>query len=98
MKQHINPSKSFDPIKLLGISGLGQFETDSLRKKLNKNISDYILIRLLEELPDKVDEQLKKKEIESVDELEEMLKTHIPDFNKKVQQYLQEFKSEYKNE
>ena len=98
MKQHIKPSKLFDPIKYLGITCLGQFEINSLRKKLNKNISEYILIRLLEELPDKVDEQLKKKEVEKIDELEELLKASIPDFDKKVQQYFQEFKNQYKNE
>ena len=97
MKYTQTIAQKFDPVEFLGIKGLGKSEQEDLRKKLEVNISEYILIRLLEGLPDKVDKQL-KKEIENIDELEKMLKSHIPDLENKVEQYLQEFKNQYQNE
>lgn len=97
-KPLIKAANKFDPIEFLEISGLGVSERESLRKKLEANISEYLLIRLLEELPDTVDEKLKDNKVRSIEELENILKSHIPNFDKKIKQHLEEFKKQYQHE
>lgn len=97
MKYIDKKTKAFDPIKYLDISGVSQQEEDYLRKKLNKNISEYVLIRLLEESPDEIDEKL-KNEITDLPELVTIFKSYFPDFEVKIEAFLKEFKKQYQNE
>lgn len=98
MKKLHKTIQKFDPIEFLEISGLGDTEKKSLRKKLESNISEYLLIRLLEELPNTVDEKLKDNQVKSMEELENMLRSYIPNFDSKIKQYLEEFKKQYQHE
>ena len=97
-KPFVKTINKFDPIVLLGISGLVVNEKESLRKKLEANISEYILIHLLEELPDSVDEKLKENKVNSIEQLENILECYIPNFDIKIKQYLEEFKKHYQYE
>jgi hypothetical protein len=98
MKFTQTTAQKFDPIDFLGIRGLGEREQEDLRKKLEVNIAEYILICLLDELPDTVDEKLKEDKVRNIDELEKLLSSNIPDFDRKVGKYLQEFKKQYNKE
>ena len=91
-------TKLFNPLEFLGIQGLGKAEREDLRRKLEANISEYILIRLLEELPDSVDEKLKNSKVSSINELENILMSHIPNLDTKIKQFLEEFRKQYKHE
>ena len=97
-KPFVKTVNKFDPIEFLGISRLGVNEKESLRKKLKANISEYILIHLLEELPDSVDEKLKENKVNSIEQLENILKSYIPNLDTKIKQYLEEFKKQYRHE
>lgn len=97
-KLSVKTTKVFDPVEFLEIQGLGKSEKENLRKKLGANITEYILIRLLEELPDTVDEKLKDNKVRSIEELEDILKSYIPNPDTKIKQYLEEFKKQYQHD
>lgn len=88
----------FDILDYLDIPESARINSNNLKEKLENNISEYILIRLLDELPDAVDERLETKGIKSIGELEEMLRSYIPDFDEKVRLYLKDFKEQYQND
>jgi len=89
-------TQRFDPIEFLEIIGLNETQKVVLRKKLEINISEYILLRLLDELPKKVDQKLKSNKVTNIEDLEKLFKSHIPNFYTKTSELLKEFKKQYK--
>ena len=98
MTKPLKTTKQFDPIEFLGITGLNDFGKSKLRKKLETNMAEYILLRILDTLPDSIDKKFKETEILNVEDLEKLLKSHIPNLKSVVNGYLLEFKRHYKHE
>ena len=83
----------FDPLVYLGIKDLKGKEKKEVSKKLIDKLSQYFLIRMVEELND-----VQLKGIKDPEKLILVAKSKIPDFDAKVRQYLEDFKTEfYKN-
>ena len=93
-----NTARRFDPIEFLEIRGLDKTQESELREKLEINISEYLLLRLLDELPENIDKELKETEISNVSSLEKLLRSHIPNLEEKINGLLVEFKKQYKHE
>lgn len=85
----------FDPIEFLNLKQLDDKTKQKLRPKLSENIGEYLLIRLLNLLPEDTDEKMKFNKIKSVKELEVIIKKYIPDFKKQLNKFLLDFKREY---
>jgi hypothetical protein len=86
-------TSSFDPLDFLDIRDLRGEGKKEVSNRLRDKISQYILIRIVEDLGPS---QLKK--IKDPKELFSFLSSKIPGFNTKVNKYLQDFKKEfYKN-
>jgi hypothetical protein len=81
---------SFDPIIYLNIRGLKDKEKKELSDHLLNKISQYLLIRAI----DKVDISLIKK-AKAPNEIFEIAKKNIPDFENQVRIYLEDFKKEF---
>ena len=62
----------FDPIKFLELEYLEEKVKITLKPKLEKNISEYLLIRLLDLLPEKVDKEIDFHKITTVEELQKI--------------------------
>lgn len=88
-----NKLQGFDPLLFLGISNLkGREKTDVSQKLLDK-ISQYLVIRISELLPD---EEIKR--FNNPEDLFIIVKNRIPDINARVKIFLEDFKTEfYKN-
>lgn len=85
----------FDPITFLGLDHLETSRKKVLKPRLLNNISEYLLIRLLDFLPEDADEKIKFTKIKSVEELQSILEKYIPDFKKQLNKFLLEFKEKY---
>lgn len=93
-KLHQSISK-FDPIEFLELQHLDDETKQKLRPRLSKNIGEYLLIRLLDLLPEDADKKIKFDKIKSVEKLEAIIKKYIPDFKKQLNKFLLDFKKEY---
>jgi len=83
----------FDPLVFLGIKDLKGKEKQEVSEKLLNKISQYLTIRTIEELDVSQLKRTKNPEV-----LFSIAKSKIPNFNTKVGQYLEDFKTEfYKN-
>ena len=83
----------FDPLLFLGITNLKDQEKKDVSQKLLDKISQYLVIRITELLPE--DEF---KHIDNPQKLFFVAKDRIPDIDTKVKLFLEDFKKEfYKN-
>lgn len=80
----------FDPLLFLEITNLKGQEKNIVSQKLLDNISQYIVIRVTEILPE---EEL--KHIDGPQKLFSVAKNKIPDLGSKVKQFLDDFKKEF---
>ena len=85
----MNQLLGFDPLVFLGIKNLKDEEKSAVSKKLLDKISQYLLIRVSELLPE--DDM---KDIEDPDKLFSLAQTKITDLNNKVKVFLEDFKKE----
>jgi hypothetical protein len=93
-----NTAQKLDPIEFLEIRGLDEAQENRLRNKLETNISEYLLLKLLDELPENVDQELKEAKISDINFLEKLLRSYIPNLEQKISEFLLEFKKQYKHE
>ena len=80
----------FDPLKFLGISNLHGQEKKDASQKLLERISQYLVIR--------VTELLSEDDLERIDDPQELFsaaKIKIPDLDKKIKSFLEDFKKEF---
>lgn len=83
----------FDPLLFLGITNLKDHEKNDISQKLLDKISQYLLIRVCELLPD---EEIKR--LNNPSDIFTLAKVKIPDIDTKVKLFLGDFKKEfYKN-
>ncbi|MBM3209625.1 hypothetical protein FJZ40_05070 [Candidatus Shapirobacteria bacterium] len=81
---------NFDPIKFLGLENLTRKDKEALTPKLIAKISEYLVIRTVEILPEKIlrgdltPETLLKK-----------AQGEIPDYDKRLRSFLEDFKTEF---
>lgn len=85
-----NNLQGFDPLLFLGITNVKNKEKNDVSKKLLNKISQYLVIRITELLPE---DEL--KHIEYPQELFSVAKNRIPDLDNKVKQFLEDFKKEF---
>lgn len=89
----MNHLLGFDPLKFLNITNVKDEEKDYLSKELLDKISSYLSLRLAQAL--KEDDSIK---IEDSRELILVARNKIPDLDKKIKEFLSDFKKEfYKN-
>lgn len=98
MQSSTQKNYSFNPIQYLGISGLDKNEEEILAKRLEEVISEYLVIKLLQELPTSVDDDLKNGKVQTIEDLRHMLELYFPDLDEKISEYLIEFKQKYNND
>ena len=84
--------QSFDPLLFLGITNIEDEEKNIVSQKILDRISQYIVIRIIELLPENDVE-----DIENPEKLFSVAKEKIPDFNDKVKVFLKDFKMEFSN-
>lgn len=82
----------FDPLLFLGIANLKGQEKNIVSQKLLERISQYLVIRICELLPED-----NLREIDDPQELFAVAKEKIPDLDKKVKIFLEDFKKEFNN-
>lgn len=82
----------FDPLKFLNLENIKDQDKDSVSKNLQNKISQYILIRVAELLPEN---EVKKSK--NPEDLFSLAKTSIPDLSSKVRLFLEDFKKEFYN-
>lgn len=83
----------FDSLLFLGITNLKEEEKDIVSRKLLDRISQYIAIRIVELLPE---EDLKGID-DDPQKLFSVAKQKIPDIDKKVKIFLEDFKNDFNN-
>lgn len=88
----MNRLRGFDPLLFLRITNLNSEEKNNVSQKLLERISQYLVIRVTELLPE---DEL--KHIENPQELFNVAKNKIPDIDSKVRQFLEDFKKEFNN-
>lgn len=88
----MNQLLGFDPLLFLGITNLKPEEKDMVSKKLLDRISQYLVIRIVELLP-----EAELKHIDDPQKLFSVAKEKIPDLDKKVKVFLADFKKEFNN-
>ena len=88
---------TFDPIVFLDLDNSIFNDNPQLKDKLESNIYEYLLIKLLQELPDNIDPLLENGLVANEEELESVLKFYIPDLKEKTLKYLNNFKEDYDN-
>lgn len=98
MQSPAQKDSNFNPIQFLGISGLDKNEEEILAKRLEEVISEYILIKFLQELPTSVDDDFKNGRVRTLEDLKHMLESYFPDLDGKISKYLVEFKEKYNND
>lgn len=64
-------------------------------EELEKLMVEYIFIRIMEEMDDKSFKNLEKNEFKSLADFAEYFKKELPDFNKNLNGYINEFLKEY---
>jgi len=80
----------FDPLLFLGITNIKSEEKNIVSQKILDRISQYLAIRIIELLPE--------SDLEDIDDPEKLFsvaKEKIPDFDKKVKVFLEDFKKEF---
>ena len=80
----------FDPLLFLGITNLKDEEKNTVSQKILDRISQYLVIRITEQLPE---DELKR--IDDPQQLFTVAKTRIPDLDNKVKLFLEDFKKEF---
>jgi putative heme iron utilization protein len=93
-----NTAQNFDTVKFLEIRGLDETQESELRKRLETNMSEYVLLKLLDELPKTIDKKLEETKISDVDSLDKFLRSYVPNLKEKINEFLLEFKKQYKYE
>lgn len=92
-------SNHFDPILLLPDSDKEQLSENSiqkLRKSLILKMWDYLTIKMAHDFTEKqLDEVL---DAVSIEQRKKILKKYTQDFDKKVDQYIEEFKKDFKEQ
>lgn len=83
-------SPSFDPIVFLGITNVAEAEKNRLTEKLMEQISRYLAARLLELLPEDQTDN-----IHDYSALLEIAQKTIPNIDKKVAGFLEDFRAEF---
>ena len=68
---------------------------DKKLEELEKLMVEYIFIRIMEEMDDKSFKNLEKNEFKSLADFAEYFKKELPDFNKNLNGYINEFLKEY---
>jgi len=89
---------SFDPIIFLGINGISEESKIVLRENLISQISEYILISILDTLPDSIDKELEDNPIRDISDLEKFLSLSVPRYKELVNKFLNEFKDNFNND
>ena len=83
----------FDPLLFLGITNLKDEEKNIVSQKIFDRISQYIVIRIVE--------LLSEEDLKNVDDDPQKLfataKQKIPDIDKKVKLFLEDFKNDFSN-
>lgn len=82
----------FDPLLFLGIKNLKEEEKSIVSEKLLDRISQYLAIR--------VAELLSEDDLKSIDDPQQLFslaKERIPDLDKKVKVFLEDFKKEFQS-
>lgn len=90
-------STEFDPIAFLKLNHIEDSKKKQLKPRLLNNISEYLLIRLLDILPKEIDKEVNFDQISSISKLEDIFRQYIPHLDAKIDDILAEFKKEYKN-
>ena len=80
----------FDPLLFLGITNLKDEEKNIVSQKILDRISQYLAIRVIELLLEN-----DVRDIDDPEKLFSMAKAKIPDFDKKVKIFLEDFKKEF---
>lgn len=80
----------FDPLLFLGITNVKPEEKTDVSQKLLDRISQYLVIRICELLPE---DDLKN--IDTPQQLSSIAKNKVPDLDNKVKQFLEDFKKEF---
>lgn len=83
--------RSFDPILFLGLK-VDDSEIEDLRYQLLEQISQYVLIRTIELLPSE-----KVPHLTTAESIFNYAFKEIPSYDKKVQQFLADFKREWRD-
>lgn len=83
----------FDPLVFLGITNLTNKERNAVSQKLLDRISQYLVIRIVDLLPE---DELKNLS-DDPQELFTLAKEKIPNLDKKVKTYLEDFKKNFNN-
>lgn len=86
----MNKFLGFDPLLFLGITNLKDEEKQVVSQKLLDRISQYIAIRIIELLP-----EYDLRDIDDPQKLFAVAKDKIPDLDKKVKLFLEDFKNEF---
>ena len=87
--------RNIDPISYLEISrdGFSEEELLYLRKSLREKMSQYLFIKIADELEeDQVKQLLRYK---AKDQITSKLQEYFPNLNEKIKKYLEEFKKEF---
>ena len=80
----------FDPLLFLGIANIKDEEKNIVSQKILDRISQYLAIRIIELLPES-----DLKDIDDPEELFSVAKEKIPDFDKNVKLFLEDFRKEF---
>jgi len=84
--------RGFDPLLFLGITNIKDEEKDIISQKILDRISQYLAIRIIELLPEG-----DLKDIDDPEKLFSVAREKIPDFDKNVKIFLEDFRKEFNN-
>lgn len=88
--------KNFDVIKFLGLEGIDKKAREELRPRLEKNLVDYLLIHLFDQMKEEDAQKLNK--VTNLLELLELLQKAFPQLKEKSRLILADFRKEYQKE
>lgn len=88
----MNNLQGFDPLLFLGITNLKDEEKNIVSRKILDRISQYFAIRIIELLPEN-----DLRDIDDPEKLFSVAKEKIPDLDKKIKEFLEDFKKEFNN-
>lgn len=94
----LNVLNNFDPISFLKIdvSGLtSSQEASELRETLNKQISEYLMLKVSQSLTVQQQEEIAGQTDST--RLIELLSIYVPNLEERIQQELEQFKTEFSN-
>lgn len=90
--------KNFDSLEFLGINNIPEDEKSNFRESLNNQISEYILVNILDVLPDSIDNELENNPITNIRELERFLELRVPRYKELISKFLIAFREKYYND